>query len=41
MYILNIPRAIKRISVNEIRDFNFEKFYKRITFSKENSLLFT
>ena len=37
MYILNIAKAIKKISVNEIRDFIFENYYKRIVFSKENS----
>ena len=37
MYILNIARAIKKMSVNEIRDFIFENYYKRIRFSKENN----
>ena len=37
MYIANIAIAIKRMSVNEIRDFIFENYYKRIEFSKENS----
>ena len=37
MYILNIASAINKISVNEIRDFTFEKYYKRIEFSKESS----
>ena len=37
MYILNIARAIKMMSVNAIRDFIFENYYKRIGFSKENS----
>ena len=37
MYILNIVSAIKKISVNEIRDFIFLNCYKRISFSKENS----
>ena len=36
MYILNIARAMKKMSVNEIRDFFFE-YYKRIGFSEENS----
>ena len=35
MYILNIARAIKKMSVNEIRD--FENFYKRIGIYKEKS----
>ena len=33
MYILNI----KKMSVNDIRDFFFENYYKRIGFSKENN----
>ena len=37
MYILNINRAIKNISVNKIRDFIFENYHKRIGFSKGNS----
>ena len=35
MYILNI--RIKNMSVNEIRDFIFENYYKQLGFSKENS----
>ena len=37
MYILKIARAIKKMSVNEIRDFMFENYYKQIGFSKKNS----
>ena len=37
MYILNIARAIKKIPVNEIKDFIFENCYKRIRFSKKSS----
>ena len=37
MYILNIASAIKKMSVNEIRNFIFENYYKQIAFSKENS----
>ena len=37
MHILNFANAIKMMSVNEIRDFIFENYYKRIGFSKENS----
>ena len=37
MYILNLPRAIKKVLVNVIRDFIFENFCNRIGFSKENS----
>ena len=35
MYILNISKAIKKMSINEIKDFIFENYYKRIVFSKE------
>ena len=37
MYILNIASAIKKMTVNELRDFIFENYYRRIGFSKENS----
>ena len=37
MYILSIASAIKKMSVNETRDFIVENCYKRIGFSKENS----
>ena len=38
MCTLNIVRAIKKMSVNETRDFIFEKTnYKGIGFAKENS----
>ena len=37
MYTLNIIRAIKKMSVNEIRNFIFENYYKCIVFSKESS----
>ena len=37
MYILNIAIAIKKMSVNEIKDFIFESYYKRIGFSNEIS----
>ena len=37
MYVLDIARAIKEMSVNEIRDFIFKNYYKRIEFFKENS----
>ena len=36
MYKLNISRAIKKMFVNEIRDFILENYYKRTGFSKEN-----
>ena len=37
MYIVNIDRAIKKMSVNEIRDFIFENYYKRNGFSKKGN----
>ena len=37
MNILNIASTIKKMSVNEIRDFIFEDYYRQIGFSKENS----
>ena len=37
MYTLNITKAIKKISVNYIRDFIYENYYKRIVLSKEGS----
>ena len=37
MYILKILRAIKKITIKEIKDFIFEKFYRRIEFPKENN----
>ena len=37
MYILNIVSAIIKMSVNKIKDFIFENYFKRIGFSKENS----
>ena len=37
MYILNIAKAIKKLSINEIRDFIFGYYYKQIGFSKESS----
>ena len=37
MYIFNIARAINKMSVNEVRDFIFENYYKRTEFCKENS----
>ena len=37
MYVLDIASAIKKIPVNEIRDFIFENYYKRTDISKEDS----
>ena len=39
MYIVNIPRAIKKMPVNEIRDFTFQNYCKRIGFPMEKQLL--
>ena len=37
MYILNIAKAIKKMSINEIKDFIIENYYKRIRFSEEST----
>ena len=37
MYILNIARAIKKLSVNEIKDSIFKNYYSLIGVSEENS----
>ena len=37
MYILNITSAISKMSVNELRDFIFDNYYKGIGFVKERS----
>ena len=37
MYILNIVKAIKNMSVSENRDLIFENYYKRNRFYKESS----
>ena len=37
MYILNIASAIKKMSVNELRDFIFENYYKQISFVEDRS----
>ena len=39
MYILNLVRAIKKMSANEIRDFIFENYYKQFGFSKEKVII--
>ena len=36
MSIINTARAITKISVNEIRDFIFENYFKRMAFSKKH-----
>ena len=37
MYTLNIASAIKKISVDELRDFIFENYFKEIGFVKGRS----
>ena len=37
MYTLNIASTIKKMTLNELRDFIFESYYKRIGFVKESS----
>ena len=37
MYILNIANDIKKMSINGLRNFIFENYYRQIRFSKENS----
>ena len=36
IHILNIASAIRKVTVNELRDFIFENYYKRIGFLKES-----
>ena len=37
MYVLNITNALKKMSVNETRDFIYENYFKQRGFSKENN----
>ena len=37
MYVLNTTKVIKKMSINEIEDFRFVNYHKRIGISKENS----
>ena len=37
MYILNIASAIRKMTINELRDLIFENYYRGIEFSEENS----
>ena len=39
MYILNNAKAIKTTSINEVKDFIFENYFKRIGFSKKVSYI--
>ena len=36
MYILNIASTIKKVTINELKDFIYEKYYKRVGFNEEN-----
>ena len=35
MYTLNITKAIKKMLVNEVKDFTFKIYYKRIGFLRK------
>ena len=37
MYTLNIACVLKRMAVNELRNYIFENYYKRNEFVKESS----
>ena len=39
MYILNIAKAIRKMTVNEIKDFIFEHYYKGIGFLKKTVII--
>ena len=39
MYVLNIARAIKKMSVNEIRDFIFEIIINELNFLRKTAIL--
>ena len=42
IYTLNIARAVKNVSVNEIKDLNiFEKYYNQTGFSQENKTYYS
>ena len=36
MYILNIASTIKKVTINELKDYIYEKYYKRVGFNEEN-----
>ena len=38
MHILNITKSIKTMSINKVKDFIFENYYKQIVFSKKKQL---
>ena len=37
MYTLHITSPIRKMAVNELRDFIFENYYRRMRFAKESS----
>ena len=37
MYTLNITKAIRKVSVNDITEIIYENYYKRFIFSEEDS----
>ena len=39
MYVLDIASAIKKIPVNEIRDFIFEDYYKELIFLRKTVII--
>ena len=39
MYIQYIPKAIRKMSIKEIKDFIFENYYKPIRFSKKTIVI--
>ena len=39
MYILNITKAIRKMSINEIKDFIFENYIKELDFLKKTVII--
>ena len=37
MYIRNNANVMKKMTVNELGDFVYEKYYKQVGFNKENT----
>ena len=37
MYILNIPSALKKITIKELKGFIFENYYRQFGILKENN----
>ena len=40
MYILSITNGIKKMTLNEIRDFIFENYYKQTGFSEKKNIYY-